>query len=260
MTSIFNAVLEVLYLSAVVWLPIYFMGTVQRWIHMGLGRRLLMVPAVIGVPVHELSHYSAVKLFALCGAKYKVVSMKLFQPMKDGTLGYVEYAYAKAWYTPFTNLIIGIAPLAGGFAAFYLLSSMLMPEFSQLLVAELKQVSSTAEAIELSGYLAMVLWDSDWSIKTVGWAFLSASVLAFMLPSKADFQGAAAGIVGVFALMVAGVVFIPGAEQVIRQSFSVVLTVLPIIILANAVMLGLSMVKHLIRNAWATKDASSHSH
>lgn len=247
MSAIISAVLEVLYLSAAIWLPIYFMGTVQRWIHIGLGRRLLMVPAVVGVPVHELSHYFAVKFFALCGANYNVTSMKLFQPMKDGTLGYVEYAYGKAWYTLITNLVIGMAPLAGGFAAFYLLSSTLAPELTQSFIVELKQVSSTAEAIELSGYLAMMLWNSEWSMKTTAWALLSASILAFMVPSKADFQGAAAGILAVFLLMVSCVMFIPGAEQFLGQWFSVVLTVLPIIILANAVMLSLSLLRHFMR-------------
>lgn len=214
---------------------------------MGLGRRLLMVPAVIGVPVHELSHYFAVKLFALCGAKYKVASMKLFQPMKDGTLGYVEYAYAKAWYTPFANLIIGMAPLAGGFTAFYLLSSTLIPGFSQLLVAELKQVSSAAEAIELSGHLAMLLWYSDWSIKTVSWAFLSASVLAFMLPSKADFQGAQAGIVVCFGLAVAAVMFFPELNESLSVAFSFTLILLPVIILTNALLFLVSMVVRVFR-------------
>jgi len=256
--NIISAVLEVLYLSATVWLPIYFMGTIQRWIHIGLGRRLLMVPAIVGVPVHELSHYFAVKLFALCGANYKVTAVKLFQPMKDGTLGYVEYAYGKAWYTPFTNLVIGIAPLIGGLACFYLLSSALVPELNQSFIYELKQVASTAEAIELTGYLAILVWNADWSIKMTVWMLLSVSVLAFMLPSKADFQGAAAGIVVVFLLMVSLVMFFPGTGQFIGQWFSVVLTVLPIIILANAVMLGVSLIGRFIRGVEFKRKEAVH--
>lgn len=253
MPSILNAVLEVVYLSAAVWLPIYFMGTVQRWIHIGLGRRLLMVPAVIGVPVHELSHYFAVKLFALCGAKYKVVSMKLFQPMKDGTLGYVEYAYAKAWYTPFTNLIIGMAPLIGGIAMFCLVTHLLNPDFYAVMLQESSRVSSFADAVRASGQLSEFLWRMPWGTKQVAWAATSLSLLAFMLPSRADFQGASVGVVIVLLLMVASVIFLPRASHYIGQYSSIVLLVLPVVILANIVMLCLSLISYAARSAKLNK-------
>ncbi|PTB97476.1 hypothetical protein C9975_11475, partial [Thalassospira xiamenensis] len=166
------------------------MGFVQRHIHKGLGPKLIMVPAAIGVPVHELSHYLMAKLMG-----HKVTQVKLFMPMKDGTLGFVEHAYRRSWWSPFANLMIGMAPLIGGLAAFSALTHLFVPDVWIVLTERLQSVATVADALRASKDMLDYMSKLDWNMVSGAWAFMSLSILGFMLPSRADFDGAMAGII-----------------------------------------------------------------
>lgn len=66
---------------------------------------------IVGVPIHELSHYLFCKLF-----NHKVNKVCLFSPNKEtGTLGYVNHSYSKrSLYQRIGMLFIAIAPMVVG--------------------------------------------------------------------------------------------------------------------------------------------------
>ncbi|SCH45287.1 MULTISPECIES: hypothetical protein [unclassified Romboutsia] len=73
----------------------------------------LTITGIIGVPVHEVSHYIIAKLF-----NHKVSDIKLYRPIEsknDGVLGYVSHSYSRSsLYQKIGNFFIGIGPIIMG--------------------------------------------------------------------------------------------------------------------------------------------------
>lgn len=92
----------------------------------GLGKFAVIITG-LGTVVHELSHL----LFVYLGGM-KPTSVKLFRPIKgvkDGTLGYVEYAYNKKnWYQRMSLVLVAISPIFGGISVIILALKILFPE------------------------------------------------------------------------------------------------------------------------------------
>lgn len=79
----------------------------------------------IGVPIHEMSHYLACRIFG-----HRVEGISLFSPdPRTGTLGYVNHTWDEAsrWQSS-GNFFIGIAPVFGGMAAIMLLMALVLPD------------------------------------------------------------------------------------------------------------------------------------
>lgn len=72
---------------------------------------MLYIFGIIGVPIHEFSHYIFCLLF-----RHKVHEVKFFSPnLKTGVLGYVNHSYnPKSIYQRSGQVIIAIAPMIVG--------------------------------------------------------------------------------------------------------------------------------------------------
>jgi hypothetical protein len=92
------------------------------------GRPFILLPASFSVPIHELSHWIVAKVFT-----HKIESMALFQPNKTGGLGYVEHSYKRTVFSPFSNALIGMAPLFGGYITVAAITLIIKPDFITLL-------------------------------------------------------------------------------------------------------------------------------
>lgn len=196
-----------------------------------IGRRLSLAMGLFAVPLHELSH-----LVAAVICRHKIVKVSLFSPSPDGQLGCVVHSYNRRWYTPFTLLFIGLAPLAGGALGFYAATALLQPGvLSQMSSVEVNGVSEWFSAV---GLLLELLLDGPW-YQAVAWLWLMLSILIYSIPSKADFKGC------FWAVVTSAVVFVvlgalsPGlllmVASVVNRSFDVF--VVPL--LSGAGVLGL---------------------
>ena len=75
-----------------------------------------------GVMVHEVGHAFFCVLFG-----HRIVSMRLFRPGRDGTLGYVEHSWNRRnLYQSVGNFFIGTGPIWFGSALIYLLTAWLL--------------------------------------------------------------------------------------------------------------------------------------
>lgn len=91
------------------------------YLESGLGRKGILITGIVGVPIHELSHYIACKIFM-----HKVESVELFRASKsksDGVWGRVVHSREKGnIYKMIGDFFIGVAPvIIGSFVAYILI-------------------------------------------------------------------------------------------------------------------------------------------
>ena len=94
----------------------YYLGS-------GAGMKGLIATGVIGVPVHELSHYIACRVFM-----HNVERVELFRPKKglrDGVMGKVIHSREKGnVYQMVGDFFIGVAPVITGSFLLYILMTL----------------------------------------------------------------------------------------------------------------------------------------
>lgn len=88
------------------------------YLQQGTGKKGLLITGIIGVPVHELSHYITCRIFL-----HKVESVELFRPSalkNDGVLGRVVHSREKGnIYKMIGDFFIGTAPVIIGSIIIY---------------------------------------------------------------------------------------------------------------------------------------------
>lgn len=154
-----------------------------------------LTTGLIGVPVHELSHALAVKIFGM-----SVLEIALYKPDPESkSLGYVNYGYRPANIVHGVGrFFVGIAPLIGGSALVYgLLSAVSLPLLNDYPVGGISATASSVGA-----------WISDLATAMNTPAQIAVIVVAMMIathatPSKADMRGAASGIISLVCVYVA---------------------------------------------------------
>jgi hypothetical protein len=113
-------------------LPLILCGTVIRFLKSrvddalinGFGRLPYYFFAVLGTPLHELSHLAACLLF-----RHQVRRYSIFSPDRSGRLGFVEHAYdPQSLYQRAGCFFIALAPMSAGFAVLYGALVLLFPE------------------------------------------------------------------------------------------------------------------------------------
>lgn len=210
------------------------------------GKVLVMIPASFSVPIHEVSHYIVAKV---CG--HNILQVKLFTPNTSGTLGFVKHEYKPGIVSVFTNMFIGLAPLAGGVITIWAITSFLMPDQVQLFQeAEVLTPGNIADVIshymEVARLVAITHW-AQWEFWL--WCFLVAHIALFCVPSGADFAGASWGIV-VTILFYLLVMFAMGQNNYIHHAFIALATTLtPIFILSTILIICFSLFFYLIHIA-----------
>lgn len=135
-----------------------------------LPRWLMWVLLAPGVIIHEMSHLI---MAVICG--HRVEKVALLTLKDDGTMGYVQHSYKNSILSVFTLFLIGIAPLLGCGAMFYLVSQMLLPDINLL-----NTVSFPSFVHSLQQYPPTTV--------TI-WLYLSISMLGASVPSQKDMEG-----------------------------------------------------------------------
>ncbi|MBX3273462.1 MAG: hypothetical protein KF729_24575 [Sandaracinaceae bacterium] len=164
------------------------------------GWRAVLATGWLGVPVHELSHVAACLVFM-----HEVEEVKLFSPdPESGRLGFVRHrAPAANPWAELGRLFIGLAPLAGGAFALYLVARAALPDaaLASLLDAPSTEVPAR-EALERALWSSVALFDprhlASWRL----WAFLAVATCigAHLAPSRSDLRGAARGALALVLL------------------------------------------------------------
>lgn len=174
------------------------------------GGRSIYISAIVGTPVHEISH--ALLCFPFF---HKISEVALFKPDGSGTLGYVIHSYnpANIWQQ-IGNFFIGVAPLLGGTAAIYLFTYWFLP-YGENVISVIDSLS--AQFRHTSGFttflsalyeaviqLVSVLWviAQHSPGKFALWTYLTAAIALHMSPSPADLKGSFKG--GVILVLVIG--------------------------------------------------------
>jgi len=177
-----------------------------------IGWRASLYPtAIVGVPLHELSHIAAAKLFG-----HRIVGYSLFEPdPTTGTLGYVRHGYRRrnAWQITGT-FFIGIAPFVVGATALVAIgATMLSAEAAGELLTRAHalvggwtshptDITHLRSLASLSAYALESVQPSPWLALQL---YLAVAIASHMAPSPRDLAG---GLIGgiVLAVALAGLV------------------------------------------------------
>ncbi|TEW56010.1 hypothetical protein E2R68_02650 [Psychromonas sp. RZ22] len=169
-----------------------------------LGGRIIYLSAWLGTPFHELSH----ALFCLIFG-HKIHKVMLFNPDKDGTLGYVTHSYnnRNLWQV-MGNFFIGIAPLFGGLFAIYLTTWLLLDNAASLFEVLKSAVFNEPLQLHFSEIFSLLQKIKDLiqqtyatsPINVLVWAYCCAAISLHLSPSKEDLKGAWVGFI-IFILL-----------------------------------------------------------
>lgn len=175
------------------------------------GNRSIYLSAIVGTPIHEISHAIACVPF-----RHKVDEVVLFKPDGAGTLGYVNHSYNPlSLWQQIGNFFIGTAPLVGGTASIYLLTYLMLPNSLELLSAV---ASSTSAYHKVAGATTFVLaLHSELSViskllyqaaienpyRFALWSYLTGAISLHLSPSPADMKGSVKGFILIVLLLTA---------------------------------------------------------
>jgi len=193
-------------------------GFSQRY----LGFKSIYPTAIIGVPLHEVSHALMAIVF-----RHNIRKINLFSPDAiTGNLGSVELTCPNNMYSIVGNFFIAMAPLLGGSIALFLINYLLFPEINELLkpINFSGQTTATIQTsyLMLSSLfqysfndMAYTFLNFSFSIKHLLWLYLSCSVALHMAPSKKDFENS---IVGLLAITFIAAIFLILFPEITTQA------------------------------------------
>ncbi|WP_256385070.1 hypothetical protein [Photobacterium toruni] len=188
----------------------YLLYSLQHFsfsIHVRMFSKGINSSAIIGTPIHELSHCLLCILF-----RHKIHKISLYSPSADGTLGSVIHSFNKKnLFETAGSCFIGIAPLFGGVLSIYLVNNTLFPGsninniFLSVSTIQLNGLTTISNCMlltinELSRELLTFLtYDSFWRL--VVWVYLSGSIALHMSPSRADLHNSITGIIAMVLIL-----------------------------------------------------------
>ena len=214
-----------------IWFPVVLINFLKRQLFAILGYKKMLIPASIGVPIHELSHLIMAVAFG-----HKINKVAFFKPNGSGGLGFVEHSYKPSLITPFTNMLIGLAPLAGGLVAFGVLTNIFQPGIYDF-IKHHPEITSASTAAEYTSAVWAKVLSGEWHAPKYLWLCLSIPIIAFMTPSGADFKGCLKGFAVIYAAALAAGFLAPERLISIAQKvIEVTVIAAPFFILAILVM------------------------
>lgn len=173
------------------------------------GFRSLYPTAVIGTPIHELSHALLAALF-----RHEIGKIQLFAPdPKTGVLGFVQHGYRNTIYQICGCFFIGIAPLIVGAAVIFLANALFFPDVNSLFLAIDERAISGGfstlfssfiffETVSLESLKGVLHALSEASIIDIIWLYLIIAVSVHMGPSTADLRNALPGVLALSVIII----------------------------------------------------------
>jgi len=212
LTLLIRASLGTLYLTGMIILVGFILGFLRNHstanFQKSFGWKAVALTAVIGVPIHELSHAIFCLIF-----RHDIKEMVLLQKRdENGVLGYVSHSYnTNSIYQQAGNFFIGIAPIFGGIATIITLMHFIIPEtYDNFITISMNNLSTTEiNGINLDGIFASYvdLIKIIFSFKNFGnpffilFLFLSICISAHISLSSADIKGASKGLFAIFLII-----------------------------------------------------------
>lgn len=240
---------------AVIWLPVILLcicgfflqkAYISSLLAVG-GRALMLVPASFCVPLHELSHLLTAKLFG-----HKIEKVVFFQMNSTSTLGYVQHSWTPTVWSPFTNMIIGLSPIAGSIFVMVFITNTIFGEWAVI------DFPADTKAISIDSLFAL----ADNAVKRVVelyhyseieafalWLFLVANITVFGFPSAADFRGAAKGIICTALVYVAWYSYDTGIQQIVDHAILSLICLWLLALSSIALITGLLQAVVLLKKA-----------
>ncbi|MBK5243328.1 hypothetical protein [Clostridium sp.] len=184
------------------------------------GWKAVAITAIIGVPIHEVSHAIFCFIFG-----HKIVKVVLLQKRdENGVLGYVNHSYnPNSLYQQIGNFFIGIAPILGGIASIIALMRIIIPraynEFITISMNNLDITKLDGAAINgvLNSYINLIT--SIFNIRNfanpyfIVFLLLAICTSSHISLSSADIKGASKGLIIIFLVM--GVINVLGFTKIV---------------------------------------------
>ena len=172
------------------------------------GWRAVAITAIIGVPIHEISHAILCILF-----RHKITKLVLLQKRDvNGVLGYVSHSYnPSSLYQQTGNFFIGIAPIFGGISAIIVLMFTIIPKtFNEFITINMNNLHITEINVAsingiLTSYIDLI--KIIFSIKNLAnpyfilFLFLAICISSHISLSSADIKGASKGLLVIFVII-----------------------------------------------------------
>lgn len=182
MYPLINAIFQFLSITSIFWLPVLVLSILSTKLTQLIGRRLTLSLGVIGIPVHELSH-----LLMAVAMNHKITAVSFYSPSSDSSLGYVNHQYRKSWISPFTLLLIGLAPLLGGAISLYLVTLLLRPDLIQLIGDYEFIITDLNSGLIVFTFIFDAVTGGSF-LETFVWGLVVFSIALFCSPSRTDFN------------------------------------------------------------------------
>lgn len=207
-----RTIVDTLYMTGMIILVGFILGFLRERsienFQKSFGWKAVAITAIIGVPIHELSHAVFCFIFG-----HKIIKVVLIQKRdENGVLGYVNHSYnPNSVYQQIGNFFIGIAPILGGIASIIALMRIIIPnEYNQFITISMNNLDITkldGAAINgvLNSYIKLIT--SIFSINNfanpyfVVFLILAICISSHISLSSADIKGASKGLIIIFLVM-----------------------------------------------------------
>ncbi|MBU3190034.1 hypothetical protein [Clostridium bowmanii] len=206
---IMKTTVDTIYLTGMIILVGFILGFLRDHsmenFQRSFGWKAVVITAVIGVPLHEMSHAIFCIIF---GHKIKKIVF-LQKRDENGILGYVSHAYnPNSVYQQAGNFFIGIAPIFGGVSSIIALMYIIIPKtYNEFITISLNNLSITKiSKVSLNGIMNsyIELIKTIFSINNFAnpyfilFLFLAICISSHVSLSSADIKGASKGLIIIF--------------------------------------------------------------
>ncbi|MBU3218401.1 metalloprotease family protein [Clostridium estertheticum] len=211
---IIKTCLDTIYMTGMIILVGFILGFLRNHsienFQRSFGWKAVAITAIIGVPIHELSHAILCLVF-----RHKISKLVLLQRKdENGVLGYVNHAYnPNSIYQQTGNFFIGIAPIFGGISAIIALMYTIIPKtYNQFISISMVNINITKiNSVSLNGILNSYidLIKIIFSVTNFSnpyfilFLFLAICISSHISLSSADIKGASKGLIVIFFIVLA---------------------------------------------------------
>ena len=222
------------------------------------GYKAVAITAIIGVPVHEMSHAIFCFIFG-----HKITKLVLLQKRdENGVLGYVRHSYnPSSIYQQAGNFFIGIAPIFGGVSSIIALMYIMIPrtynEFLNISLNNLNVTNISHASINgiLNSYIDLIRTifsiNNFKSLYYIPFLFLAICISSHISLSTADIKGASKGLLIIFLLILVVNVFgfsrFIMAESILKYNI-VLIGFLIVSLIFSSITYLISLLLSLIKN------------